>query len=671
MRLVLKPIFRWGEAPSSLAARASLQRNLSPSRFLTMVGAKSLATLDGLGNLERCLGCQAGSVSEWAFLSAGKAMMSLRGLKFHATSGIAQLPRVCTSCLTEDRANNDLERDPNLRPYIRSIWSLAHLTICPAHRIPLIDRCKCGASIDISRAPQDRCRNGHRLAAPPPRIIAEPEMRANEIVSAKIFGISTHCHPQLEPLNWLEAGSLLCALGTFHDQGRRATTGLHGSLHADDMRARMGYGMVVVDGMPGSFERLLEHFASPEVRALDPSTTVDSRPGVYGVQVMQWLRTSKIPGMETFRSIVDACEERRFASDSSRQAVPNIANKRARTFADVPDNSFHTRIKRVPDETPRERVERAKAVWQRKLTPNEVERLSAQGLDVSLRTRRIDALKKCRQNDLVVTRFGAGTILGVDPKSVHTILEAGALDLAWSTDGTQELCFRAEVNDLKRRLFDKAAEPSPGVDYLRFGYLRGRTRIGAAISAALSGMPIARTAGSERVDHLLVARDIADAALWKPRNLLRTEGYSAAEFGERYALDKSLVARLFKDGVVEAIWSGLFLRVSPQEAATFDTRYVSAARASREYGIHTRTLNLRLRAFGVTPIYTGHHSCLYRRADIAKLFKFTVSLDSAAESCGLQSTSGATVAKRRASVRERKAPKMRSSTSHMRFHHGA
>lgn len=664
MRLVVRPIFRPGENPRSLVARASLQRNISPSRFLYMVGIKSLTTLEGLGNLERCLRYPDGSISEWGFLSAGKGMQSFRGLRFHRISGSTTHRRVCTICMAEDRSNDVLERDPNLRPYIRSIWSLAHVTICPVHRIPLIDRCVCGAPIDISRAPYDRCRNGHRLTAPPAADVAETELRANEVVSAKLLGTAVVCHPQLEAMNWLEAGLLLCALGTFHGRGRSAKIGHHGSLSADDMRARMGHGIVVIDGLPESFERLLERFASPEVRAADPSTTTDGRSGVYGVKLMHWLGSSKLPGMETFRSIVDACAERHLASDN-RKALVGMGVKMTRSKAEVPDRDFHTRIRRLPNETRAERAQRAKAVWQRKLTADEVERLTAQGLDVSEGMQRIDALRKCRQHDLVVTKFGAGRILGVGPHSVDAISNGGALDLAWSIEGTYELYFRSDVEGLKLGLFERATEPSPDVEYLRFGNLGKRARIGGAISAALRGMPIAKTEELGPVADLLVSRAVAAAALPFPLSVDRTKGCSAAEFAKCYALSMSLVYRLFKEGVVETLPSGLYRCVSTQAAEAFDKLYVSDARVSEESGIHTRTVNLQLRAFGVIPICVADASRLYHRADVARFFKFQASSTPATESFQPQTTSGAIAPKRATFIRKGKAADAMLSTSNM------
>jgi hypothetical protein len=92
---------------------------------------------------------------QFAGISAGQE--SARDLYFH--SGLTDVPiRYCPGCLAERE------------PYFRLDWRLAFVTVCPRHRLPLLERCgDCRAlclftKVDVER-PFGSCHHCHRLLA--------------------------------------------------------------------------------------------------------------------------------------------------------------------------------------------------------------------------------------------------------------------------------------------------------------------------------------------------------------------------------------------------------------------------------------------------------------------------------------------------------------------------
>jgi hypothetical protein len=91
------------------------------------------------------------------FAGASPGQESARDLYFH--SGLTDVPiRYCPGCLAERE------------PYFRLDWRLAFVTVCPRHRLPLLERCgDCRAfclfaKVDVHR-PFGSCHHCHRLLA--------------------------------------------------------------------------------------------------------------------------------------------------------------------------------------------------------------------------------------------------------------------------------------------------------------------------------------------------------------------------------------------------------------------------------------------------------------------------------------------------------------------------
>lgn len=615
MPVAVRPIFRVGEATTSVNARGAFQRGISSAAFARRVGYQSYRGTSSVANLEEALGYPAGSIAEWACQPSGSARMTFRGVTFHSTSGVPKRPRVCLACLADDRADVSLERDSDMRPFMRSIWSVCHLTVCPVHFESLIDTCVCGEAVDQHRAPFDVCTAGHRLQGAH-RKVGGAELAASLFISAKLEGASPSGHPVLQTMNWHEAGLLLCNLGGFSLRGRQPL-GLHGSIGVAEMTTMTGLGWEMMEGLPGSFERLLDQLSLVSVRTSNTSTTIDGRGGMYGVRLIHWLRSTPLPSIALFRDAVDARERQRRSGGFTQ---PNVEAgiARGRAFCEVPDARLPSRIQAIPGEAPADRAARARAVWQQPLTADEAARLNGSGLSITTAASRFDALAACRNGGVILTLFGVGALIGVRPYAVASIVDSGALRLAWPDQGTQRLCLRSDAEALRTRLFDLASLPDPEVEYMRFGCLRGRTRIGVAIAAALSGMPIVRALDVTRVDELLVARETALAMLpriWRAK----PEGYSCAEFANRFKLGGHVVSHILAEGLVPADQVGAHKMIATEAAEAFAENFISLRAAADAVAMNSVALLNRILAHDVHPVVARRDGKIFERRSVAPI----------------------------------------------------
>lgn len=168
--------------------------------------------------------------------------------------------RACPACLDSDRPLRAGDLLP--RAWHRAWWDVRPCTVCPTHRVELIDACPCcGSTLDFVHTPIARCAAGHSLMADRPRVTGGYD--GDAYIVGRLGG-----GPRMENV-LLDAGTLGEAIEVLELLGSAA-----GSLATSRKHhALLHAGFSVAAGWPHAFDRLLD-----QISAKSPA-----RPGKWGV----------------------------------------------------------------------------------------------------------------------------------------------------------------------------------------------------------------------------------------------------------------------------------------------------------------------------------------------------------------------------------------------------
>src|SRR3546814_217197 len=96
-------------------------------------------------------------------------------------------PKLCPQCLAED-------------PIALLSWELTFFTVCPRHRLPLVDVCaSCGSKITWGRPHLARCKVCNSAFCSPPGPASEQEAQLAQMISRKLHWHGSHVELDQEP----------------------------------------------------------------------------------------------------------------------------------------------------------------------------------------------------------------------------------------------------------------------------------------------------------------------------------------------------------------------------------------------------------------------------------------------------------------------------------------
>src|SRR3546814_5223022 len=96
-------------------------------------------------------------------------------------------PKLCPQCLAED-------------PIALLSWELTFFTVCPRHRLPLVDVCaSCGSKITWGRPHLARCKVCNSAFCSPPGPASEHEAQLAQMISRKLHWHGSHVELDQEP----------------------------------------------------------------------------------------------------------------------------------------------------------------------------------------------------------------------------------------------------------------------------------------------------------------------------------------------------------------------------------------------------------------------------------------------------------------------------------------
>lgn len=607
--MALRPAFHEGESFSSVIARGAAQRGVPVSHFRAKMHIETTGapTPHVVAVVETALGFGAGALAAWTWTTPRPPLSEFRNTTFRGSTGITQRVRVCPDCLADDRRDDNLERNPDNRPWLRAIWSVIFITCCPVHGVRLVDTCRCGTAVACT-VPLDVCGAGHMIAAP--AVPVEPDAARLSIeLSSALAGSGLIDDGPLAGLSWIDGGRLALRLGALGRTGR-AALGMYSAIDLGQLASDCGDGRRMIAGIPGSFEEVLDRAAANEDfrEDLKPAQARDR----FGNSLKGWLKPVGHPLVDGLWDAFDA-HRRRAVEERAAAAAIVAAAKPAWKASEAPGPRFHSYVAHVPGEEVLDRVARGRAMWATLLTDTEVERLADEGVEAGTGITRLDALHIARRSGLVISLVGVATALNLRLQQAGVLVDAGILPTAWAPEGTAPVCYRSDVADLSVRLHSGASRSGAARDDMSVATFAGRL-FGVIVSGTLDGLPAFSACEADGVAGLFVSRfDL------QVRGLLercRPDAMSWAEFCDAHDVLRAFLAELVEEGLVVSSGSGSFRMIKNGAAETFARRYVSARALARTADVPTMLLSAAANRLGVTPAYFSSNGRLFHRSDM-------------------------------------------------------
>ncbi|WP_179732668.1 TniQ family protein [Bradyrhizobium sp. IAR9] len=158
--------------------------------------------------------------------------------------------RACPDCLREDAAAAADSRLP--RQWHRTWWDVRATTVCPRHRVKLIDRCRrCGERLDFRSTAVGECPRGHALADQVGASVGDA------MGDAYVLG-RLGAGPRIVDVS-LDAGSLADAIDALGTVGAAAIAGKHTGIERHEL---LHAGFDVFSRWPAAFDALLNRIVA-------------------------------------------------------------------------------------------------------------------------------------------------------------------------------------------------------------------------------------------------------------------------------------------------------------------------------------------------------------------------------------------------------------------------